>query len=786
MTAPPTKTDRPPHRWDARWIWSNDDEQIENSFYYFRTDFNTDGLEELKLRITADTKYRLFVNGDFVGEGPPRSQPFHKYYDVYDVGPSLTAGPNCIGVVVHNTGNMEDSRGGLLIEGIANGETVVASDENWQVTRAEAWRQDTFAVEHNRQAPHQEHYDARRAPGEWTDPGFATEDWNRPTVLEGRTSDRPPAVGPWSRLLERDIPRMETERVRPTAIEDTYESLAIANRFRDEDLSIGLSTNGTPIENARIDGIDHLHEDNSGTVIQNSTDHRDDPTVDGVYDPCIVIDFGQVITGYVELELNGPAGGTVDIGYAERLIDGEFNNALECQFADRYVMEEGEQQFRAFSWRAFRYLKLRFRECFEPVQIEDVRVMTTQYPFEERGGFESTDETLEDVFDISRRTIRLCCHEAIMDTPWREQAQWLGDVAAGTLGGIYSCFGDTALPEKFLLQSAANQQVTGLLPNVTNDVSHEWQNSLCDYSLWWIIALHEHYEYTGNEEWIHRYYPHVQKIVQAFEPYLDEHGLLANVPYLPLMDWADLDRRGEFAPLNALFYGALGTVETMARIKGDEYTRDNVRTMRRDIEQCFEDQFYDPERGCIVDANVNGDRSEAVSEHANLAAVRWELVDDSTAESIIEEFYDAESISYTEAQPFFTTVVLQALDVADRFDLALDVVRSRWGDRMVARGATSTYEEWGINGSWRDGEYRGFLRSLSHAWSAHPAEFLTRNLVGFEVLEPGCDAVRIDPHDVGFEYEVSLPTPHGTIEVAKTDTDVDVSAPDTVRVERNR
>ena len=146
--------------------------------------------------------------------------------------------------------------------------------------------------------------------------------------------------------------------------------------------------------------------------------------------------------------------------------------------------------------------------------------------------------------------------------------------------------------------------------------------------------------------------------------------------------------------------------------------------------------------------------------------------------------YDAESITYTEAQPFFTTVVLQALEVADRFDLALDIIRSRWGNRMVARGATSTYEEWKINGSWRDGEYRRFLRSLSHAWSAHPAEFLARNLVGFKILEPGYETVGITPRAVDFDYEISVPTPYGPIDVVKNGPSVDVSAPEAVRVER--
>ena len=48
-----------------------------------------------------------------------------------------------------------------------------------------------------------------------------------------------------------------------------------------------------------------------------------------------------------------------------------------------------------------------------------VTALRTRYPFEDRGAFESGDEKLVRLFDICRHTIRLCCNESIMDTPWR-------------------------------------------------------------------------------------------------------------------------------------------------------------------------------------------------------------------------------------------------------------------------------------------------------------------------------------------------------------------------------
>ena len=45
-------------------------------------------------------------------------------------------------------------------------------------------------------------------------------------------------------------------------------------------------------------------------------------TVGAGGDPYITIDFGKEVTGYVRLRLNGVAGGVVDLGYSETLLNG--------------------------------------------------------------------------------------------------------------------------------------------------------------------------------------------------------------------------------------------------------------------------------------------------------------------------------------------------------------------------------------------------------------------------------------------------------------------------------
>jgi hypothetical protein len=775
-------------RWHARWIWLPGDGCSGNTYGYFRKEFTLENPpRNLRLAITADTYYRLFINGRLMGQGPPLSQPFFKYYDERDVDEYLRPGDNCIAVIVYHVGSfredVEGTRGGLLAELVdGNGRTVVVTDSDWHCLRATAWRQNTFLFRMNYAFPYQEVYDARREPLGWKEIGFDDSTWPYSVVVnEGSVSDRPPAAMPWGRLVPRDIPFMTATPILPSRIERIEENLDLANRVRSEDLSIALSMPGRPIRYSRVEGAEHLLSEEGETIVQCSTNHLRG-FFDGIHDPSIVLDFGRVITAYLELKLSGVAGGMVDIGYAERLIDGHFNNALEGQYADRYIMRDGEQTFRSFAWRGFRYVKLRFRSCFKPVIIRSVRAIVTTYPYEERGAFHCSDETFNAIFDICRYTVRLCSNEFLMDTPWREQGQWLGDVAAVTIPAIYACFGDVLLPGKFFRQTAANQFPTGLLANVSNVVSRNWRNTLPDYSLWWIMALWNHYLYTGEERWIHRYYPEASRIIQVHMEYVNDRGLIENVPYRPFIDWAPVDRRGECAPFNAIFYGALEAFANMARLKGDIHTLDQVDEAIKRLKGHFQERFFDPERGCFADANVEGTLSERASEHANAAAIRWGLCDEETTRKVIEKVWERREIQVTEAQPFFMVVVLNALDRANRFDLALNLIRERWGERMVARGALSTYEEWYQNGSWRSGSFAGFLRSHSHAWSACPAEFLIRNLIGLEILEPGCRKIRIRPREAPFNYSVAYPTPLGEIRVTGEDGRIEIHAPKEITI----
>jgi len=124
----------------------------------------------------------------------------------------------------------------------------------------------------------------------------------------------------------------------------------------------------------------------------------------------------------------------------------------------------------------------------------------------------------------------------------------------------------------------------------------------------------------------------------------------------------------------------------------------------------------------------------------------------------------------------------EPLPMIGRFDLAMHVLRDRWGERFIERGYDTCLEEWTHNGSWRSGAWAGFLRTHSHAWSAHPAAFLTARLAGLDIREPGCTTIAVRPADLGVDYTLRVPLPQGVLRVERRGDAVAIDPPPGVAV----
>ncbi|MGF1448900.1 MAG: family 78 glycoside hydrolase catalytic domain, partial [Opitutales bacterium] len=680
----------PSRRWTGSWIWSHEPGP-QNTYWLFRRAFDVETLPaSATLFASAETRCQLFLNGASIGRAPKPSQPWLQYYHAFDVAAHLKPGPNVLAAIVYVQGAREFCDPGLLVEIEADGSCLVGTDETWAVQRGHAWREHTQQFGMNHFARFQEHVDLRRMPQGWLESDFDDATWTRAVFVPAkRAADggrpRIPNAGPWSRLIPNPLPPMTDDPVYAVAIQRVEECVDLVNRQRSEDCSISLSQPGQDIEHATLENPEALLQADDVTTLKCSEPVGATRYL-GRWDPAIVLDFGTIVTAYPRLTLEVPEGATLEIGYAERLFDGHFNNALEGWFADTVTFPAGTHTWQPFTWKAFRYLKLRLKHAStQPVRIRDLHARISTYPFEPRGHFECPDADLQGAWEISRETLRLCSNEFLMDTPWREAAQWLGDVASVTLGGIHACFGDTMLPREFYRQTAANQFPTGMISNTSNFPSSALYGAIPDYSLEWLIFLWDHFMLTGDEVFLEECYPVALRVIQALLPHSNAHGQVEDVPYWHLIDWAHLDRRGAGCAFNALFYGALEALGNIATQLGDSRWARKTDALRAILQAHFQQDLWDARHGCFADCRVDGVLSERHSEHASLAAIRFGLADEDATAEVLQRFYETPRgpedthPNTAECAPFFTVFELQAQDRVGGIGQAQQVIRAPWG-----------------------------------------------------------------------------------------------------------
>ena len=144
----------------------------------FIREFDLDSVPaHASIRIFAYTRYRLHVNGAYMGRGPGRFQNQRPEYDTREIGMELRPGKNTVALLVHcdaPTGRIMRHAPGfaaMLTLGEGEGAARIASDSSWRARpefsfgpREEAW------------ASIQEHIDARRG-SDWSNPGFSAAQW---------------------------------------------------------------------------------------------------------------------------------------------------------------------------------------------------------------------------------------------------------------------------------------------------------------------------------------------------------------------------------------------------------------------------------------------------------------------------------------------------------------------------------------------------------------------------------------------------------------------------------
>ena len=262
------------------------------------------------------------------------------------------------------------------------------------------------------------------------------------------------------------------------------------------------------------------------------------------------------------------------LGTGERLdTDSLPTMKYNVDYTDTYITREGLQSWQPITWRGFRYMAIKKKP---EISIDNVSAGFRSFPVERTASFTCSDEALNQMWEMGRWTLQICAHDTWMDTPWREQTQYIaGDARYNMRYSVYAFGSNIKLLHKYNILSGAFSQrhsETGAMRSRYPTGYHLGPTTstyIPDYQLEWILMLQEYYIYYHDAQTIRQVYPNLKKLIQYFQGYLSaERGLIGKVPGWVVLDHPDtypMDVDGENTGINCLFFGALNSAAWMAR-----------------------------------------------------------------------------------------------------------------------------------------------------------------------------------------------------------------------------
>jgi hypothetical protein len=735
----------PPNReWQASWATHPTAPLREPLVLHFRRALTLAAVPaSYPVRVSADNRFILYVNGHRVGDGPARGDLAHWRYRRFDLAPLLQPGKNLITATVWNFGVYAplaqiSDRTAFLLESEATGANSISTPEGWLV-EVEPGQRPLPRVANGfweyMAAGTGEEIDAVRYDWEWNSLSAVGPAWVAaaspiresiyPTANKAHSAD---VIGDnaWA-LVPDALPAMEYAPLNPGEI------VRLDNIAAEQPSLTHFP--GTP---AGLPPGVHVH---------------------------ILLDRKTLTTAYPQLTVSGGKGAKIRLTYSEALYDKDQHKGDRDEIGDRkalgltdsFLPDGGRHRvFEPLWWRTWRYLDIDIETAAEPLTLESLNANFTAYPFQERASFNSGDAELDKINEISWRTAQLDAHETYMDTPYYEQFQYVGDTRIQALIS-YAVAGDDRLARQAIAAFDQSRTPDGL---TMSRYPSSLPQIIPTFSLLWIGMVHDYWQYRPDPEPARAALSGTRTVLAWFAQHEQPDGLLDKLPWWSFIDWVSehqeiptYDAKGESCVTTLEYLGALGETADLETSLGDPQLAARYQARAARVRAGLFDKCWSPSRGLLAD---NPDQ-KVFSQQANILAVLYDVVPKERQQEVLRRMLTIDPGTTPDgilsASYYFRFYLARALDHAG---LADEYLRSIDPWRKLLPLHFSTWPE-----------VPGNTRSDSHAWSAHPIYDLLTLVAGIAPASPGFATVRIAPHLGSLPaLKAAFPHPEGLIEVA--------------------
>ena len=719
-------------QWNARWIAAPNDNGTDYGVYYFRKNINlTAKPASFIIHLSADNRYKLYVNDSLVSLGPARGDFYYWNYETIDLSPYLIAGKNTVAALVWNEAQYRPEaqftlRTAFIVQGNTTAEEILNTNDGWKCFHDKAYQPIPgfyFAASTGQMV------DMNLTEMGWEKTGFDDSKWQAAAQLfDGKLKGMSDGFG-WM-LVPSPLPPRELTYQRVPSLRKA-DGMSVPATFPATKASLSIPANTTVT---------------------------------------LLLDQTYLTNAYVTFNFSKGKGAGISLSYAESMFDNlakygmrkSNRNEIEGKdFSGRTdsLISNGMdgQSFTTLNFRTYRYIRLLVHTQNDPLVIDDLYGSFTGYPFKQTAMFNSNNTEIKNILDIGWRTARLNAFETYTDCPYYEQLQYIGDTRIQAMVSYYYSGDDR------LARNALNLMDHSRLPEgvtLSRYPTHSTQ-VISTFSLWYIGMLHDYWMYRNDSSFIKDKLAGERDILNFFSKYQQADGSLKNTPYWTFVDWADgkdwfvgsppKGKDGASAIIDLQLLWAYQWAAAMEAKMGMPVYATLYNQKAAQLKATILHKYWDASKMLYADT----EDKTLFSQHANSLAVLTGMVKEKDLKNFCSKLLTDSSL--TQCTIYFKYYLHMALvkgGLGNDYIKWLDVWRNN-----IKMGLTTWAEVSDVENT----------RSDCHAWGSSPNIEFFRTVLGIDSDAPGFSKIKIEPH-LGTLTNVSgeIPHPAGKVAVAYT------------------
>ena len=485
--------------------------------------------------------------------------------------------------------------------------------------------------------------------------------------------------------------------------------------------------------------------------------------------PAVLLDFGRELHGGLQIVTGMPASHApvrIRVRFGESAseamcnIDG-VNGATNDHAVRDFETTVPWLGVKEFGNSGYRFVRIDLLDDNAELHLKEVRAISVYRDLPYRGSFRCSDERLNEIWQTGAYTVHLCMQDYLWDGIKRDRLVWMGDMHPEVMT-VSHVFGYTDVVPASL--------------DLARDITPlpKWMSGMYTYSLWWVIVQRDWFRFHGDMAYLEQQRDYLTGLLEILLGKVDENGHEKSGG--GFLDWpSKANRPAMIAGTQALMMMTMDAGAELCRSLGEKEL----------AKKCLDCHKRMTAAAQAVSERYSKDAKAPGEPGSKQAAALMILADMVDARKVSDEILKVEGARGFST--FYGYYMLQAMAEAGDYETAMDVIRRFWG-AMLDLGATTFWEDFNIDWLKEDvapidglvppgkkdihGDfgaycYKGFRHSLCHGWASGPTAWLSANVLGVKIIEPGYKVIRVEPHLGDLQWaEGTVPTPYGDIKLS--------------------